>query len=132
MLRLRAAVEKQEAEEKRLAGEWIFAANSDAAEQIERRRREALGLAERDKARIIELEPRLAAAQAEAQRQALAKHRQIMAGLYPRLRAAIDAAAAVQMDAIRARDAAIAQLGEGIVQQHLPPLAYLGFLLPDL
>lgn len=132
LARLREQIEKQVAEATRLGGEWLFADSRDGAEQIDRRRQEALRLAERDRARVLELETRLAAAQAEAQRQALARHRQIMQGLFPRLRAAVAAAAQVQMEAINARNAAIAQLGEGIVSQHLPPVAFLGLLLPDL
>jgi hypothetical protein len=129
---LRAAIETHETDAKRLAGEWLFADSRDAAEQIDRRRREALRLAERDQARIAELEEQLVVAKGEAQRQALAKHRAVMAGLFPRLRAAIDAAGRVQMEAITARNAAIAQLGEGVVAQYLPPVAFLGLLIPDL
>jgi hypothetical protein len=44
----------------------------------------------------------------------------------------IDAAAAVQGEAIAARQAAIAELGEGVVQANIPALAFMGLLLPDL
>ena len=78
------------------------------------------------------LEARLLAAKAERLAAALARHRGVMRALFPRLQRAIEAAAAVQVEAILARNAAIAELGEGLVSQQLPPLVYLGFLLPDL
>jgi NADH:ubiquinone oxidoreductase subunit 6 (subunit J) len=45
------------------------------------------------------------------------------------LRSAIESAAKVQVEAIEARNRAIAQLGESVVAQYLPPIAFLGLLI---
>lgn len=129
---LRAKIAQHQAEAEQLSLEWVSADSSDAAEQIDRRRREALRLAQRDTARLPVLEARLLAAKAEQLAAALARHRGIMRALFPRLQRAIEAAAAVQVEVISARNAAIAELGEGLVSQQLPPLVFLGFILPDL
>jgi hypothetical protein len=71
-------------------------------------------------------------ARAAEQRIALARHRQAYAAIYPRLKQAIFAAVEIQHEAIRAREAAIAELGEGICTVHLPHIAYNGLLLRDL
>ena len=89
-------------------------------------------LAQRDTARLPVLEARLLTANAERRAAALARHRGVMRSLFPRLQRAIEAAAAVQVEVILARNVAIAELGEGLVSQQLPPLVFLGFLLPDL
>jgi hypothetical protein len=129
---LRATIEKNQTDANRLAENWLSAPDGDTAEQIDRARREALRLAQRDQARIPHLEASLASARAVAQAELLARHRKILAAIYPRLRAALDLAAKIQVEAIVARNKAIAQLSEGLVAQHLAPVAYLGFLLPDL
>lgn len=129
---LRAAIEHHQAEAARLAADWLHAASQDAAEQFDRQRREALRLIERDTARIPVLESRRLAAKAEMQRQGLARHRAAIAAFVATLVKAVEAAAAAQVQAIRLRDAAIAELGEGVVAANIPHLAFAGLLLPDL
>jgi hypothetical protein len=87
---------------------------------------------EHSAARLDFLEVALAQTRGEEQRTALARHHWAFAALYPRLRRAISAAAEIQGDAIRAREAAVVELGEGLVAIHLPHLVYNGFLLHDL
>ena len=87
---------------------------------------------ERDTARIPELETRVVAAKAEKQREGLARHRAAIAGFVPQLVAAVEAAAKVQVEAIRLREAAVAELGENVVAAAIPHLAFNGILLPDL
>jgi hypothetical protein len=124
----RAAIEQHRAEAQQLAADWLHAPSQDAAEQFDRQRREALRLIERDTARIPGLESRCLAAKTEKQRQGLARHR---AAIVPTLVAAVEAAAAVQLEAIRLREAAVAEL-EGVVAGNIPHLAFNGILLPDL
>jgi hypothetical protein len=129
---LRAAIEQRQAEAQRLAADWLHASSQDAAEQLDRQRREALRLIERDTARLPELEARVVAAKAENQRQGLARHRAAIAAVVPKLINAVEAAAAVQVEAIQLREKAIAELGEGVVAADIPHLAFNGILLPDL
>ena len=129
---LRAAIERHQAEAQRLAADWLHAGSQDTAEQFDRQRREALRLIERDTARIPELETRVVAAKAEKQREGLARHRAAIAGFVPQLVAAVEAAAKVQVEAIRLREAAVAELGENVVAAAIPHLAFNGILLPDL
>lgn len=120
-----AAAERLECE--RLVAE-SFEQAQELARQIERARWDA----ERADARLPELEQRLNAARAREQAAALEKHRMRRAAIYRRLRAAIVAAGEIQGEAIRADQEACAELGEGLVRGHLPPIAYRGFLMPDL
>lgn len=129
---LRAAIERHQADALRLAADWLHAASQDAAEQFDRQRREALRVIERDTARVPELEAQLVAAKAERRRQGLARHHAMIAAFVPRLVAAVEAAAAVQVEAIKLREAAVAELGENVVAGNIPHLAFNGLLLPDL
>src|ERR1700736_5484523 len=78
------------------------------------------------------LSEKLTAARAAAQRSGIAKHLEIARKTYPRLRAAIEAAAAIQHEAIKTRESANAELGEGVVAQFIPHISYRGFLMADL
>ena len=78
------------------------------------------------------LETELAAAAAVRRQKLIHHHRSTIAAIYPRLRAALDAAADIQTEARKARDAAIADLGDHFVQGNIPAIAYAGFLFPDL
>jgi hypothetical protein len=78
------------------------------------------------------LSERLTAARAAAQRAGIAKHLEIARKTYPRLKAAIEAAAAVRHEAIRTREQANAELGESVVSVHIPHISYRGFLMADL
>jgi len=109
-----------------------LAADYDAARGLDEALARARWTIERADAVIPPLEAELAAALADRRREALARHRAAIAKIYPRLRVAIEAAAAVQADAIAARQAAIAELGEGVVQANLTTVAFMGLLLPDL
>lgn len=129
---LRETIASQRAEAVRLGDEWLAAPSQAAAEAIEARRVECLRVAAAAELRLSGLETRLTEARAAAQRDALARHRAVMAGLYPRLRQALDNAAKVQQQVIAARDAAVAELGEGLASVHIPHLAYAGFLYEDL
>ena len=125
-----AEVRRGEANECRRV--WLFATSQSEAEKIAGRRTEALRLVQRAEAELPHLEAQLAAAKAERQRKALGRHRSAIAALYPKLRRAIEEALRVQAEAIAAREAAIAELGEHTVGYNIPALAFRGILLPDL
>lgn len=130
--RVRAEGEAARAEAQELARAWLHAASQTEAEEIDRRRRELLRVGERAEAQIPELETQLITAKAEKQREALARHRQIIAACVPRLISAVEAAAAVQVEAIVLRNRAVKELGESVVQAKIPAVGYLGLLIPDL
>ena len=111
---------------------WLTASTQDAAEEIARRRAELRRVAERGEEQIPQLEAQLVAANAEKQREGLARHRAAIAAFVPELVAAVERAAAVQLGAIKLREAAVAEPGEGVVAANIPHLAFAGILLPDL
>jgi hypothetical protein len=137
-----------ELEERLHAERMNAAAAAREVEQLEQQRRmaddfdtargldDALARArwtiERCEAAIPPLELARDRALADQRRDLLARHKSAIGKIYPRLRDAIDAAAAVQGEAIAALQAAIAELGEGVVQANIPALAFMGLLLPDL
>ncbi len=129
---LRRAIEAHRAEAAKLGAEWLKAGSQAEAERIEARRRECQRVAERDAARLPEIEARIAAAKAARVAGALARHRGALEAIYPRLRAAIEAAGAIQAEAIAARKAAFAELGQSVAEPHLPTIVFRGVLLPDL
>jgi hypothetical protein len=132
LARVRAEIEQANAETQQLGQAWLTAATQEAAEAIERQRLEAERVAKRAELRIPELEAQRATAKAENQRHGLARHRAAIAGFAPTLDAAISAAAEAQVQAIKLREAAVAELGESVVAGNIPHLAYNGLLLPDL
>lgn len=81
---------------------------------------------------LPELEARLAQAMAARHQAAITRHRAIGAQVYRQLRAALVEAGKAQTLAVQARADAIAELGEGQAQQHLPVVAFMGLLMPDL
>jgi hypothetical protein len=115
-----------------LRGERQQAASYEEAEALAGRIARLEWEIEHSAARLGLLEVALAQTRGEEQRTALARHHRAFAALYPRLRRAISAAAEIQAEAIRAREAAVAELGEGLVAIHLPHLVFNGFLLRDL
>ena len=80
---------------------------------------------------LPELGRQLSVLKAQRQAAAAVRHHKAAERVFRKLRVAIDAAAAVQLEAIAARNAAIADLGEGGAAR-IPAVAYMGFLLPDL
>jgi hypothetical protein len=78
------------------------------------------------------LEARLAQAMADRREAALARHRAVGAQVYGQLRAALVEAGRVQALALRFREDAIKEVGEALVQMHLPPVAFIGLLTPEL
>lgn len=81
---------------------------------------------------IPSLEGRLSILKAERQADGIVRHYKAAERAYRKLRAAVDAAAAAQVDAIAARNAAIAELGDAIVQRSIPAVAFGGMVMPDL
>lgn len=132
LARLRAEVETARADVQRLGAEWLFAPSQAAAEEIARQRAEAERIIGRSELRIPEIAQRLAAARAERQRERLQHHHSIIRAFAPRLIAAVEAAAAVQVEAIALREAAVRELGEGVVVANIAHIAFSGLLLPDL
>jgi hypothetical protein len=128
----KAVVANHRAEAERLAAQWRDAESMEAAELIERRKVEALRLAERGELALPEMERKLVTTRAERQRAGIARHQKIMRDLYPRLRRAIEDACIVQHEAIAAREAAERELSGGVVAIHVPHLSYRGFLMSDL
>jgi hypothetical protein len=109
-----------------------MASTQKAAEEIDRRRAELVRVADRGEQLIPLLEAQLVAAEAEKQRQGLARHRAAIAAFVPTLVKAVEAAAAAQVQAIALRQQAERELGEGVVAANIPHLAFAGLLLPDL
>lgn len=81
---------------------------------------------------LPELEARLAQAIAARHQAAIARHRATGAQVYGQLRAALVEAGKAQALALQARQEAIAEIGEGQTQLHLPVVAFMGLLTPDL
>ena len=81
---------------------------------------------------IPELESRLAAARAARQRQAIERHWTAARNLYPKLRTALLGAANLQAQAIALRNAAAAELGEAVVERHIPRVTFVGLLFDNL
>ena len=81
---------------------------------------------------LPDLEARLKAARAEQHRRAISRHLAAVRSLYPRLKAANPGSPALQAEAIKLRDAAIAEIGEAAATINLPVLSYRGLLLEDL
>jgi hypothetical protein len=129
---LRAQAEAARAQAQKLSNDWLHAASQTAAEEIARQRVEAERIIARAEARIPELEQRRAAAAAERARDRLKHHYAAIAGYAPTLIIAVRAAARAQAEAIALREAAVRELGEGIVAANIPHLAFRGLLLPDL
>jgi hypothetical protein len=69
---------------------------------------------------------------ADRRRAALARHRAIGAQVYRQLRTALVEASKAQALALRAREDAVNEVGEALVQMHLPVVAFMGLLTPDL
>src|SRR5437773_2309876 len=128
----RATIDDAVRELRELEQQRVVADNFDAATALDGRIARLRWSIERAEALLPQLQLEAEAAVAERRREALARHKATIAKIYPRLRKAIDAAAAVQSEAIAARQAAIAELGEGVVAANISALAFVGLLLPDL
>jgi uncharacterized coiled-coil protein SlyX len=103
-----------------------------AAKALDDQIAEAEWTIERAAALLPHLESKLKAARAERQAEGIVRHYKAAERAYRKLRVAIDAAAAVQVEAMAVRQEAIGELGEGIVQSRIPAVAFVGMLLPDL
>jgi hypothetical protein len=129
---LKAEASEASAEIERLNQERRFAASYDEARAIDDRMARQIWITEHAAALLPELELRLAAARAADQAAALARHKDALLELYPRLKAAILAAVDVQEAVIAARQTAIRELGEGVVTARLPQILFAGYLSRDL
>jgi hypothetical protein len=132
LVRVRTELEHAETESKRLGHAWLTAATQQAAEEIGRARVELERVAKRSQLQIPELEAQVTAAKADKQRHGLARHKAAIAAFVPELIAAVEAAVAVQVQAINLRQAAVAELGENIVAGNIPHIAFAGILMPDI
>jgi hypothetical protein len=117
------------AELERLEASRLVAEDYDAAKIIDARLDRVRFEVDKLAAALPLLENRLSVARAARNRKLLAKHQDIARKILPRLVSAITAAAEIQQESIDARDAAIADLGEGAVQQAIEPIAYMGMLM---
>jgi hypothetical protein len=117
----------------RLEAQRLSAESFEGAEEINHRLARVQWTVDQiNDALLPALEQRIVAARAAKQRAALLKHQAAARALYPKLRAAVEAAGRVQSEAIAARNAAIAELGESLVSVHVPIVAFRGLLLEDL
>jgi hypothetical protein len=132
LARVRAEIELAKAEAQQLGRAWLTATTQEAAEAIERQRLEFERVAKRGEQQIPQIEAQRNAAKAEKQREGLARHRAAIAAFVPEFIAAVEAASQAQVQAIKLREAAIAELGESAAQRELPAVAFLGLLLPDI
>jgi hypothetical protein len=119
-------------EAERLEAARLTAATFAAAEDLERQAAAARWRADKAAAGLPDLEARLATVQAKERAEALERHRQRQRTVYGKLRVALLAAADAQMEAISADKDACRELGEHVARSHLPPVAFRGFLFPDL
>jgi hypothetical protein len=110
----------------------LTASTFEEAESLRRKAAEARWRSDRAEARLLELEERLSAAKAREQAAALERHRTRRVALYRKLRAALEAAAAAQVETIKADEQARLELGENVAMRHLPPFVFRGLILPDL
>ena len=129
--RLRAEGAEATVAVERLTAARVDADSFDQAAQIDEEIRRAEWAADRAAGRLPALEAELAAAKFERQQDALVRHRRAIAALYPKLRAAVEAAAAVQVAARAAREAAELELGAALASE-IPHIGFRGLLLPDL
>lgn len=132
LARVRAALDQASADAQRLAEQWVSATSQLEAEKLDRQRREAERVAEREKKLIPGLEQAVAAARAERQREGLARWHKTIGGFAPKLIAALEHAARLQVEAIELRNQAVAELGESTVEHRIPIVAFRGICLPDL
>jgi hypothetical protein len=114
------------AELDRLQAERAAAEDYDRVRAIDDNTKRAQWWIDQAARKLGELETALAAAKATEQAAALARHKSIIGALYPRLRRALEAAAAVQQEAMAAYDAAVAECGDAAVQIAIQPVAYRG------
>jgi len=129
---LRQSIVARRTEAERLGREWLSAPGRERAQIIKAQQTELLRTADRDEADLPVLEQNLARARARVLRSAVERHQATLRDAYFRLRDAIEAAAAAQGDVIKAREAAVAEIGESVAAIYLPHVAYRGFLVPDL
>ena len=120
------------AEIERLEAERVLADNYEAASSLDERIKRQRWVLQHADAVLPELELRVAALRQVEQAAALARHKAAVAGFVPKLSAAVEAAAEVQVAAIKLREAAVAELGESVVAATIPHLGFNGILLPDL
>ncbi len=129
---LKAEAAAAVAEIEKIEGERTLADSYEAAGQLDERCRRLRWTIEHAAALLPDLEARLARATAEKRQTALARHRAIAAEAYRKLRGAVIEAGRLQGEAMRLRNDAIAELGEGLVSVELPVVAFRGMLVPDL
>lgn len=110
----------------------LKAASFDEAEQFRRKGAEARWRSDRAEARLPELQDRLTAAKSRELSAAMERHRVRRMALYKRLKGSIEAAAAIQAEALQEDQEAIAEMGEAVVRGNFPAFAFRGLLLPDL
>jgi hypothetical protein len=129
--------EKERAAEACARLDWLklerkTADSFEAARALDEEVAKAQWTIERADAVLPHLEGRLKAARAEHQAAALARHQAILRKRYPKFRAALQEAVEQQAAVIQEREAAVAELGEHLVQTHVPNLVFAGFLFRDL
>jgi hypothetical protein len=115
-----------------LKAERADAASYDKARDLDDRINRQIWICENAARAIPQLELQLGAARAAQQAQALARHKNALLELYPRLKKAIVTAVALQKEAMALRDSACRELGEAVVSRNLPALGYAGFLRNEL
>lgn len=131
LARLNEVHETARADAQRLGHQWLHAASQSAAEEIDRQRVEAERLVQRAEAQIPEIEQKLVSAKSEKQREGLARHKAAIAGALPKFISAVERAAAEQIAMILMRQAAVAELGEQVVQGRIGAVGYAGLLIPE-
>jgi hypothetical protein len=116
------------AELEKLEAARLAAASYDEARAIDEQIAACRWGVDHAASQLQELEQRLSVARAARNRKLLLKHQDIARKILPRLVAAVSNAADVQEEAMAARNAAIADLGEAAVSVHIEASAYLGML----
>ena len=120
------------AEIERLEQERALCPSYQAALELDGRCKELRWTVDHARAVLPDLEQRLARAAAEKRQAGLARHHAIAAQCYRKLRAALVEAGRLQTEAIRAREDAVREIGEALVQLHLPIVTFRGMVTQDL
>jgi hypothetical protein len=127
----RSAGIRGHAELEKLEAARLAAASYDEARAIDEQIAACRWAVEHAAAQLQTLESRLSIALAARNRKALSRHQDIARKILPRLISAVKNAAEIQAEAMAARDAAVAELGESAVSVNIEPIAYLGLLTPQ-
>ena len=131
LAKARAKAATIEAELDQLAAQRELAEDFEAAQAIDKKIERLKFDSGRARRTIDDLNAKFADARARRARERFAFFSRETARLFPKLRSALEAALEVQLEAIRLREAAAAELGESAIVT-IPVIIYRGLMMPEL